>query len=82
MKTDKQFTSVLSNNMYQRSTIDKMISDPTQVEISNKIKDTLRASLIGDQQSDAHNQFQNSTERRNQIVKCSNITLLDRDRAP
>jgi len=41
MKLDKQFVDKLEDNVHQRGAMDVLISDNTQVEISNKVKDFL-----------------------------------------
>ena len=46
----------------------KLISDRAQVEINNKVKDTLRSSPIDGYQSEPHRQFQTNAERRNQTI--------------
>ena len=39
MKSDKQFSSVLSNNIRQRGNMDKLVSNCTKTEIINKVKE-------------------------------------------
>ena len=48
MKTDKQFLNTLEENIRKRGSIEKLISDSAQSDISNKEKDTLRALFIDD----------------------------------
>ena len=60
MKTDKQFVNVLLDNIRRRGAMTKLISDRAQVEISNKVQDILRNLMIGDWQSEPHQQHQNS----------------------
>ena len=45
MKTDRDFMSKLSNNTRQRGAMNKLIRDRAQAEISNKVKDLLRAQF-------------------------------------
>jgi hypothetical protein len=47
----------------------KLISDSAQVEISNRMKDLLRALIINDWQSEPHQQQQNFAERIFRDVK-------------
>ena len=62
--------------------MDNLISDSTQVEISNKVKDRFRALFIDDCKSELHKQFQTTTECRYQIIKRSTNNFLDRIGAP
>ena len=62
--------------------MDKLISDNAQSEISNRVKDTLRALFIDDWQSEPYYQHQNFTERQYQTVKRQTNTLLERKGAP
>ena len=77
MKTDKQFINILEDNIRKRGAMDKLISDSSQSEISNRVKDILRALFIDDWQSEPHCQHQNFAERRYQTVKRQTNTLLE-----
>ena len=46
MKTDKQFFNTLEDNIRKRGAMDKLISDSAQSDISNIVKDILRALFI------------------------------------
>ena len=46
MKSDKQFLNNLSDNIRNRGAMCKLISDQTQVEISNKVKELLKDLFI------------------------------------
>jgi hypothetical protein len=59
MKTDGQFVNTLQDNIRQRGAPTRLISDRAQSEISNKVKDILRALIIGAWQSKPHQQHQN-----------------------
>jgi hypothetical protein len=82
MKTDKQFVNTLEDNIRRRGAPAKLISDRAQVEISNKVKDILRALCISDWQSEPHQQHQNPAERRWQTVKSLTNVILDRTGSP
>ena len=82
MKTDTQFVNVLQDNIRKWEAMSKLISDRTQVEISNKVQDILRNYLIKDWQSKPHSQHQNAAERCYQDAKKMANTLLDRAGAP
>jgi len=82
IKTDKQFVNTLEDNIRQRGAPTKLISDRAQVEISNRVLGILRALIIGDWQSEPHQQQQNPAERRYQTVKNTANRVMDRTGAP
>jgi hypothetical protein len=82
MKTDKQFVNTLEDNIRRRGAPTKLISDSAKVEISNKVKDILRALCISDWQSEPHQQQQNPAERRYQTIKSLTNIILDRTGSP
>ena len=62
--------------------MEKLINDLAQVEIINKVKDTLRKLFIDDSKSELHKQFKNPSERTHQTIKRSINTLLERTGVP
>ena len=48
MKSEEEFACTLSDNIRHRGAMGNILSDRSQVEISNKTKDALRALLIDD----------------------------------
>ena len=60
MKIDKQFVNTLEENIRKRGAMDKLISDSAQSEMSNRVKDILRALFIDDWQSKVYYQHQTS----------------------
>jgi hypothetical protein len=82
MKTDGQFVNTLQDNIRQRGAPTRLISDRAQAEISNKVKDILRALIIGAWQSEPHQQHQNPAERKYQTIKRMANTLMDRTGSP
>ena len=82
LKSDKQFVNTLQDNIRRRGAMTKLISDRAQVEISNKVQDILRNLIIGDWQSEPHQQHQNPAERRYQDVKRVTNTMMDRTGTP
>ena len=82
MKTEKQFVNTLEDNIRKRGAMDKLISDRSQVEISHKAKDILRAYCIDDWQSEPHHQHQNYAERRYATIKPLVNMLLNMTGAP
>ena len=82
MKTDGQFVNTLQDNICQRGAPTRLISDRAQAEISNKVKDILRALIIGAWQSEPHQQHQNPAKRKYQTVKRMANTVIDRSGSP
>ena len=82
IKTDRQFVNTLEDNNCQRGAPNKLISDRAQVKISNKGLGILRALVIGDWQSEPHQQQQNPAERHYQTVKQAANRIMDRTNAP
>jgi len=63
MKTDRQFVNTLEDQIRERGAPAKLISDRAQVEISNQVKEILRAYCIADWQSEPHHQHKNYAEQ-------------------
>jgi hypothetical protein len=82
MQTDKQFVNTLEDNIRRRGAPTRLLSDRAQVEISKKAQDILRTFVIGDWQSEPHQQHQNPAERRYQDVKRTTNTVMDRTGSP
>jgi hypothetical protein len=82
MKTEKQFVNTLQDNIRKRGAMDKLISDRAQVEISERVKDILRALVIADWQSEPHHQHQNPAERRYKHIKNWTNRTMERTGAP
>ena len=77
MKTDKYFVNTLEDKIRKRGAMNKLISDSSQYEIFNGVKDTLRALFIDDWKSEPHWQRQNFAERQQQTAKRQTNTLLE-----
>jgi hypothetical protein len=69
IKSDKQFVNTLLDNITQRGTPTKLISDRAQVEISERVKQVLRPLHISTWQSKPHQQHQNPAKRQYQNIK-------------
>ena len=82
LKTEKDFITSLHDMIRKRGAMNKLISDRSQVEISNKVKDVLRHFCIKDWQSEPHFQYQNAAERMYQDVKRNTNTVLNMTGAP
>ena len=82
VKWEKQFVNTLLDNIRKRGAPTRLLSDSAQVEISNAVKDILRALHIGQWQSEAMQQNQNAAERRYQTIKRLANKLLEYSGAP
>jgi hypothetical protein len=69
IKSDKQFVNTLLDNITQHGAPTRLISDRTQVEISERVKQVLRPLHISTWQSEPHQQHQNPAERQYQNIK-------------
>jgi septum formation inhibitor MinC len=69
IKSDKQFVNMLLDNITQRSTPTKLISDCAQVEISERVKQVLQPLHISTWQSEPHQQHQDPVECQYQNIK-------------
>ena len=81
IKSDKQFVNTLLDNITQHGAPTKLISDRTQVEISERVKQVLRPLHISTWQSKPHQQHQNPAKRQYQNIKRLCNTILDRSGA-
>ena len=82
MKTKKQFMNMLQDMIRERGAMDKLLSDSTQVEVSERVKDILRALHISDWQSEPLHPHQNFAEWHYQRVKATANRTMDRFGAP
>ena len=82
LKSEKAFVNTLQDIIRRRGAPSKLVSDRAQVEISGRVKDILRNLIIGDWQSEPHQQHQNPAERKYQDVKRMANTLMDRTGSP
>jgi hypothetical protein len=78
LKTKKAFVNNLQDVIRRRGAPSKLSSDRAQVEISGRVKDILRSLIIGDWQSEPHQQHQNPAECKYQDVKRMANTIMDR----
>jgi hypothetical protein len=77
LKTEKAFVNTLPDVIRRRGAPSKLVSDRAQVEISGRVKDILRILIIGDWQSEPHQQHQNPAERKYQDVQQMANTIMD-----
>jgi len=82
IKTDRQFINTLEDQMWTWGAPTKLVSDCSLVEISNQVKEILRAYYIADWQSEPHYQHQNFAEHWIQQLKTLVNTIMDCISAP
>jgi hypothetical protein len=82
LKTEKAFVNTLQDVIRRRGAPSKLVSDRAQVEISRRVLDIMRSLVIGDWQSEPHQQHQNPAERKYQDVKRMANTIMDRTGSP
>jgi hypothetical protein len=70
LRSESQFVNSLLQNIRQRGTMDKLISDRAAVEISAKVLDVLRYLQIDSWQSEPYMQHQNFAENGWRDLKC------------
>lgn len=69
MKTDSQFVNAFEDQMPSRGAMKRLLSDSAWAETMGRAKDLMRACVIGNWQSEPHQQQQNPAERRWQTIK-------------
>ena len=82
IKSGKQFGNTQEDNIYRCSAMDKLISDSAKNEISNNVKDILRAYNINDWQSEPYHQNQNRAEWRYRTIQTWTNTIMNKTGAP
>jgi hypothetical protein len=82
MRAEKQFVNTLEDNIRKRGAMDTLLSDSARLEISERVKDILRALVINDWQSEPHYQHQNFAERKYRDVKAAVNWVLNSTGAP
>ena len=78
----KQFVNTLEDNIRRRGAMDKLLSDSTKTEISNKVMDILRAYHISNWHSEPYPQNQNPAEWRYRTIRSWTNTVMNRSCAP
>ena len=82
MKSGKQFVNTLEDNIRFRGAMSKLLSDSARNELSNKVKDILRAYHISNWQSEPYHQNQNPAEGRYRTIKAWTNTIMNRTGSP
>jgi septum formation inhibitor MinC len=71
LKTDKAFVNILEDNIRERGAIDKLISDCAKADMSERVKQILRALCISSWYSEPYHQNQNFAENRYGTIKAA-----------
>ena len=70
--------NTLEDTIWKRGTVDKIISDSSQVEITGCVKDLFRAYIAGNWSSEPHQQQQNLAKRKHQHMECTTNCMVGR----
>ena len=82
MKSGKQFVNTPEDNIRRWGAMDKLLSDSSKTEISNKVMDIRRAYHISHWHSEPYHQNQNPAEWRYSTIKSWTNTVMNRSGAP
>jgi len=82
VRTDAEFVNTLLDVIRKRGAMDHLISDLAAAGLSTRIKDVLRALVIGEWQSEAYQHHQNFAERKYQDIKAKANLTLNRSWSP
>ena len=82
LKTDKEFVNTLEDNIRERGAMDKLISDCAKAEMSERVKQILRALCISSWYSEPYHQNQNFAENRYSTIKSATNRLMNLSGAP
>jgi hypothetical protein len=82
LKTDKEFVNTLEDNIRERGAMDKLISDCAKAEMSNRVKQILRALCISSWYSEPYHENQNFAENRYGSIKAGTNRVMNFSGAP
>jgi hypothetical protein len=82
VKTDKEFVNTLEDNIRERGAMDKLISDCAKAEMSNRVKQILRALCISSWYSEPYHENQNFAENRYGTIKAATNRVMNLSGAP
>ena len=82
MHSSKQFVNTLEDSIRFRGAMSKLISEYAQVEISNKVKDSLSMYHSSSWHSEPYHQNQNPSQWHYYTIKTWTNTVLNRSGAP
>ena len=82
LKTDKAFVNTLEDNIRKQGAMDKLISDCAKAEMSERVKQILRALCISAWHSEPYHENQNFAENRYATIKATTNRVLNLSGAP
>ena len=82
MKTNKEFITFFEGIIRQREAMGRLISDQAQIETSGRMLDLLRAYVIGNWNSEPHQQQQNHVEGKYKHIKQTTNYTIERSGSP
>jgi hypothetical protein len=77
LKTDKAFVNTLEDNIRERGSMDKLISDCAKSEMSERVKKILRTLCISAWHSESYHENQNFAENRYATTKATTNLVLN-----
>jgi hypothetical protein len=77
LKTDKAFVSTLEDNIRERGAMDKLISDFSKAEVSERVNQILRALCFSSWYSEPYHQNQNYAENRYDKIKATTNRIMN-----
>ena len=82
LKTGKEFVNTLEDNIRERGAMDKLISDCAKAEMSERVKQILRALCISAWFSEPYHENQNFAENRYGTIKAATNRVMNLSGAP
>ena len=78
MKTDKRLINSFEDIIRQRGAMGRLVSNQAQIETSGRVLGLLRTYVIGNWNSEPHQQHQNHVEGKYRIIKRTNSCIMER----
>ena len=69
MRTDKQLIDSFEDNIIQRGVMYTLISDQAHIKISETVLEFLRTNIIGNWNSETHQQQKNHTKGKHRYIQ-------------
>lgn len=77
MKTDKHFINTLEDAICTQGSMDRLVSDSAQVEITGRVNDIPWTYTIGNWSSEPQQEHQNPAERKYQYFKSTTNCMVE-----
>jgi hypothetical protein len=82
LKTYNEFVNTLEDNIREREAMDKLISDCEKAEMSERVKQILRALVISVWYSEPYHENQDFAENRYATIKATTNRVMNFSAAP